>query len=78
MPEMKTNPLSKEALMRLERLKRPGESISDVILRITDQNPNRSRIMAFEGIFEDSLGWETLENDLYKTRLVTRKDQCLS
>ena len=74
MTKMENVPLSREALDRLKKMKKKEESLSDVILRITDNKSREdpSKLKSFEGIFEDSENWEETENQIYKTRLIQR------
>jgi predicted CopG family antitoxin len=74
MTKMENISLSREALDRLKRMKKKEESLSDVILRITDNKSqeNPSNLKLFEGIFEDSENWEEIEEQIYRIRLIQR------
>ncbi len=74
MTKMENISLSREALDRLKRMKKKEESLSDVILRITDNKSQEkpSNLKLFEGIFEDSENWEEIEEQIYRTRLIQR------
>jgi predicted CopG family antitoxin len=64
----KTVSLSEEAYEKLRRVKRTGESFSQVILRLIERDENVS-ILEFAGAFADgSDEWETIEKEIYKRR----------
>ncbi len=64
----KTVSLSEEAYEKLRSVKKKGESFSQVILRLIDQESNL-HILNFAGAFEESSKeWETIENEIYKRR----------
>ena len=64
----KTVSLSEEAYEKLRRVKKKGESFSQVILRLIDRKSNL-HILDFAGAFEEgSEEWETIENEIYERR----------
>ena len=64
----KTVSLSEEAYEKLKRVKKDGESFSQVILRLIDRKTNLN-ILDFAGAFEESSEeWETIEKEIYKRR----------
>ncbi|HME56491.1 MAG TPA: antitoxin VapB family protein [Candidatus Lokiarchaeia archaeon] len=67
--------LSKIVLDRLNALKKEGESISDVIMRLTGdmQKTSKENIRSFEGILDESEKWDEVEKMLYATRLISRE-----
>ena len=64
----KTVSLSEEAYEKLRRVKKEGESFSQVILRLIERDANAG-ILDFAGAFEEgSKEWETIEKEIYKRR----------
>lgn len=64
----KTVSLSEEAYEKLRRVKKEGESFSQVILRLIDREANL-HILDFAGAFEESSEeWETIEKEIYERR----------
>ncbi len=64
----KTVSLSEEAYEKLRRVKKEGESFSQLILRLIEREVNVS-ILDFAGAFaEGSDEWETIEKGIYERR----------
>jgi predicted CopG family antitoxin len=64
---MVTASLSKTVFDRLKTLKKAGESISDVIMRLTGdkQKTSKEEIRSFEGILENGEKWDEIEKILH-------------
>jgi predicted CopG family antitoxin len=58
-------------------MKKKEESLSDLILRITDSKSRKdpSYLKSVEGVFEDSENWEETEKEIYKTRFIQKKGE---
>jgi len=67
--------LSKKAIDRLKKMQKDGESISDVILRIAEEEKRAdpSRLKKLEGSLESTEFWEEIEKKLYASRLIQRE-----
>lgn len=72
---MVTVALSKKAIDRLKKMQKEGESISDVIIRLSNEEKNcdPSMIKKYEGSLENTELWEDTEKKLYASRLVQRE-----
>ena len=64
----KTVSLSEEAYEKLRRVKKKGESFSQVIIRLTKRDENVT-FLDFAGAFsEGSKEWESIEKEIYNRR----------
>ncbi|TFG18811.1 MAG: antitoxin [Promethearchaeota archaeon] len=64
----KTVSLSEEAYEKLRRVKKEGESFSQVIIRLIKRDENVS-VLDFAGSFsEGSKEWESIEKEIYNRR----------
>lgn len=66
--------ISEEAKERLEARKRPDESFTDVIIRLTDRNPDVERFVGKYADVDLAAGVETVEERLDRDARERRPD----